>query len=275
MSGRLEVRSPAQFHPRWADGLWPGGAVVAGSVTTAVIVTRPHEARPAPAARVELASYTRPVAGLDLRNARYVRVTGLRDAALQRRINNALIDPLDLSIGELRQVDAETEPPCTRPTVLDSNPVVGVRGKRLLSVRYSLPKKGCFEANFDLPDIVVNIDLRTGKTLRATDVFRPETLTPTGIANLVDRMVARTPADRQDLAKVCFITPPSRKDFDPGGTFATKRAQPPKMSPFFTADGLTVVWSRVGSECPVFSATLPYSESRILLTPQITAELPG
>jgi hypothetical protein len=53
---------------------------------------------------------------------------------------------------------------------------------------------------------VVDIDLRTGKTLTATDVFRPETLTPTGIANLVDRMVARTPADRQDLAKVCFIT---------------------------------------------------------------------
>jgi hypothetical protein len=122
--------------------------------------------------------------------------------------------------------------------------VIGLRGKRLLSVRYSLPKKGRFEANFDLPDIVVNIDLRTGKTLTATDVFRPETLTPTGIANLVDRMVARTPADRQDLAKVCFITPPSRKDFDPGGTFAAKRAQPPKMSPFFTANGLTVVWSR-------------------------------
>jgi hypothetical protein len=75
---------------------------------------------------------TRPVAGLDLRNARYVRVTGLRDAALQRRINNALIDPLDLSIGELRQVDAEAEPPGTRPTVLDSNPVIGLRGKRLL-----------------------------------------------------------------------------------------------------------------------------------------------
>jgi Protein kinase domain len=252
-----------------------GGAVVVGSVTTAVIVTRPHEPKPAPVARVELASYSQPVAGLDLRNSRYVRVTGLRDAALQRRINNALIDPLDLGIGELRQLDAEAKPPCTRPTVLNSNPVIGLRGKRLLSVRYSLPKKGCFIADdFQLPDIVVNVDLRTGRTLTATDVFRPETLTPTGIANLVDRMVAKTPADRQDLAKVCFLAPPSRKDFDPGGTFATKRALPPKMSPFFTANGLTVVWSHVGSECPVFTATLPYSESRALLTPQITAELP-
>jgi hypothetical protein len=61
----------------------------------------------------------------------------------------------------------------------------------------------------------------------------------------------------------------------PAGTFATKRAQLPKMSPYFTANGLTAVWSRVGSECSVCSATLPYSESRALLTPQITAELPG
>jgi hypothetical protein len=146
--------------------------------------------------------------------------------------------------------------------------------KRLLSVRYSLPKQGCFEANFDLPDIVVNIDLRTGKALTATDVFRPETLTSTGIATLVDRVMSRTPAKERDLAQVCFLTPPKRADFDPGGTFLTERPQPPKMSPFFTANGLTVVWSHVGSECSVFSVTLPYSESRDLLTPQITAELP-
>jgi serine/threonine-protein kinase len=251
-----------------------GGAVVAGSVTAAVVLTRHHKPKPTPAARVELASYTRPVAGLDLRSSRYVRVTGLRDAALQRRINDALFGPLDLGIAELRQANAEAVPPCTKPTVLDSKPAIGLRGKRLLSVRYSLPKQGCFDANFDLPDIVVNIDLRTGKALTATDVFRPETLTSTGIATLVDRMMSRTPAKERDLAQVCFLTPPSRADFDPGGTFLTKRPQPPKMSPFFTANGLTVVWSHVGSECSVFSVTLPYSESRDLLTPQITAELP-
>jgi Protein kinase domain len=252
-----------------------GGAVVAGSVTAAVVVTRHHKPKPAPAVRVELAAYTQPVAGLDLRNSRYVRVTGLRDGALQRRINDALFAPLDLSIAELRKADADAVPPCTRPTVLDSKPTIGLRGKRLLSVRYSLPKQGCFLATFDLPDIVVNIDLRTGKALTATDVFRPETLTSSGITTLMDRMMSRTPAKDQDLAKVCFLTPPRRADFDPGGTFLTKRPQPPKMSPFFTTNGLTVVWSHVGSECPVFSVTLPYSESRDLLTPQVTAELPG
>jgi hypothetical protein len=34
------------------------------------------------------------------------------------------------------------------------------------------------------------------------------------------------------------------------------------------------VWSNVGTECPLFTATLPYSEARDLLTPQIIAELP-
>jgi serine/threonine-protein kinase len=250
------------------------GVVVVGSAGTAAIVVSHHKPKPTPAARVELASYTQPVAGLDLRNSRYVRVTGLRDAGLQRRINDALFGPLDLGIAELREANAEAVPPCTKPTVLASKPAIGLRGKRLLSVRYSLPKVGCFDANFELPDIVVNIDLRTGKALTATDVFRPETLTSTGIANLMDRMMSRTPANERLYAQVCFPTPPSRADFDPGGTFLTKQILPPKMSPFFTANGLTVVWSQGGSECPVFSVTLPYSESRNLLTPRIVAELP-
>lgn len=42
-----------------------------------------------------LASYDRHVAGLDLRGARYVRVTGVRDAALQQKINTALLGPLE------------------------------------------------------------------------------------------------------------------------------------------------------------------------------------
>jgi serine/threonine-protein kinase len=250
------------------------GVIVVGSAGTAAIVVSRHKPKPTPAARVELASYTQPVAGLDLRNSRYVRVTGLRDAGLQHRINDALFGPLDLGIAELRQANAEAVPPCTKPTVLASKPAIGLRGKRLLSVRYSLPKVGCFDANFDLPDIVVNIDLRTGKALTATDVFRPETLTSTGIASLVERVMSRTPAKERDFAQVCFLTPPSRADFDPGGTFLTKQILPPKMSPFFTANGLTVVWSQGGSECPVFSVTLPYSESRNLLTPRIVAELP-
>jgi serine/threonine-protein kinase len=250
-----------------------GGAVVVGSVTAAVVVTRHHKPKPVPAARVELVSYTQPVAGLDLRNSRYVRMAGLRDAGLQRRINDALFAPLDMGIGVLRKGDADAAPPCTKPTVLDAKPTIGLRGKRLLSVQYALPKQACFLLDFSLPNVVVNIDLRTGKALTATDVFRPETLTSTGIANLVDRMKAKTPSGDQDLARVCLAAP-RRTDFDPGEPFMTKQPQPPRMSPFFTANGLSMVWSNVGTECPLFTATLPYSEARDLLTPQIIAELP-
>ena len=251
-----------------------GVAVVGGAGTAAVVLTQ-HKPKKAVPIRVELASYTQPVTGMDLRNSRYVRVTGVRDAALQHRINDALLGPLDWGIGVLRQAGANAVPPCTRPTVLDAKPVVGLHGEQLLSVRYSLPKRQCFQLDFPLPDVVVNVDLRTGKALTATDVFRPETLTPRGIAILMDRVKARTPAKDQVFRQVCFSGGLRRADFDPGRPSATKRPPPPRMSPFFTANGMAVVWSAGGSECPVFSVTLPYSESRDLLTPQITAELPG
>lgn len=63
---------------------------------------------------------------------------------------------------------------------------------------------------------MVDIDLSTDKALTAPDAFRPATLTPTGIANSADRMVARTSVDQRDFARVCFSTPSERAGFDPG-----------------------------------------------------------
>ncbi len=251
------------------------GVVVVGGAGAAVVVTRHHKPKPA-VLRIEQVAYTTPVAGLDLRNSRYVRVTGTRDAAVGRRINDALRYPLEWGIREMRAGDAKADPPCTKPSVLSAKPTTGLRGKWLLSVRYSLPKVPCFPLDFNLLENVVNLDLRTGRTLTATDVFRPQTLTPGGITDLVSRMKARTPADQQDLALVCFSTPPERAAFDPGvGGIFSKGGAPPNMVPFFTANGLIVIWTRMGTECPVFTATLPYSEARALLTPKIVAELPS
>jgi serine/threonine-protein kinase len=247
------------------------GVLVVGGAGTAAIVVSRHKPKPKPL-RVELASYSQPVSGLDLRNSRYVRVNGVKDPTVQRRVNAALLGPLDWAVDELRQQTAQANPPCTKPTVLNARPELGLRGPRLITVRYELPKQTCFPLDYELPHVTVTVDVRTGKALTADEVFRPETLTPDGLATLWKRVSPHT--TQPDLTLVCVRPPLLRKDFSPGEPFTTKRPQPPRISPFFTPTGVAMTWSHVGSECPYFSVTVPYTEVRDLLNPKIVAELP-
>jgi predicted Ser/Thr protein kinase len=250
------------------------GAVVVGSAGVAAVVVARHKARPAPAPiRVELASYDRTATGLDLRGARYARVTGVRDAALRRKIDAALVDPLEWAVSELGAMTARTRPPCTKPSVLGARPLVGLTGPHLVSVEYELPKKQCFLADFELPHVVVTVDLRTGEALAASKVFRAGTLTAGGLATLMDRVSAHT--TRQDLQRVCVDPPLRREDFDPGQADETGRPQPPRISAFLKPDGLEMTWSHIGSECPFYAVALPYREVRDLLDPKVAAELPA
>lgn len=200
-------------------------AVVVGSAATAAIVIATHDKPKKPKAtaevlpRVELASCTRPISGLDLRGARYVRVTGARGAAVQRGINDALRGPLEWSIGEMKRWTDQADPPCTKPTVVGARPEIGLRGPRLLSAQPAKPAWG----------------QAPGCTTRA---------------------------------------PMQRKDFYPGEPLATSRPTPPTVSPFFTPQGMAMMWTHTGSECIYFSVTLPYSQSRDLLNPRIAAMLP-
>ena len=253
------------------------GVVVVGSAGTAAIVVSHHKPKkPKPVAvaplRVELASYSRPVSGLDLRNARYAQVTGVPDAAVQRKVNEVLLGPLDWAVEEMRAQTANAQPPCAKPTVLQARPEIGLRGPRLLSVRYELPMTFCFAADYELPRVALNVDLRTGKALTAEEVFRPETLTTSGLATLMKRVRAHW--TNPDFGLVCAHPPLLRKDFSPGEPLTTQRPQPPSISAFLTPKGLEVMWSHAGSECPFYSVTLPYAESRDLLDPRIVAELP-
>jgi hypothetical protein len=249
------------------------GAIVVGGAGTAAIVLTHHKPKKAAVAplRVELASYNRSVTGLDLRGARYVQVSGGKDAALRRRVNDALAAPLGWAVDEMRQQTAEAQPPCTKPTVLGARPEIGLRGPHLVTVRYELPKQFCHPLDFELPHITVTVDLRTGRALTGEEVFASGTLTTSGIDTLMRRVQPHT--TRPDLALVCTrATVPA--DLRPGEPLSTKRPQPPRVSPFLTPQGLAVTWSHVGSECPFYAVTLPYTEARDLLAPRIVAELP-
>ncbi|GAA4616421.1 hypothetical protein GCM10023195_73030 [Actinoallomurus liliacearum] len=251
------------------------GVVVAGSATTAAIVMSRHQPKkPKPvAARIELASYSRSVAGLDLREARYAHVSGVRDATVQRKIDQALFAPLDWGIVLMQKQDAEANPPCTKPTILRSQPKIGINGPHLASVQYALPATYCSPLDYQLPRITVNVDLRTGNVLTADEVFRPETLRQDGLATLLNRVSAHV--TDPDLHTVC-VRPPLRHGdfFQTTALLPGTRPAPPRISPFFTAGGMVVSWSHAGSECPYYAITLPYSEVRDLLNPQIAAELP-
>ena len=247
------------------------GAIVVGGAGTAVLVVSRHKPKPKPL-RVELASYDRPVTGLDLRASRYVRVNGVPDPAVQRRVNAALLGPLDWAAEVLRRQTAQADPPCTKPTAMNARPELGLRGPRLVTVRYELAKQTCFIADYELPHVTVTVDVRTGKELTADQVFRPETLTPAGLATLWKRVSPHT--TQPDLVLVCVRPPLLRKDFSPGAPLTTERPEPPRISPFLTPKGLAMTWSHVGSECPYYSVTVPYNEVRDLLAPKIVAELP-
>jgi hypothetical protein len=249
---------------------------VAGSVTTAAIVlSQPKKTKTAAAApiRVELASYNRPVTGLDLSDARYAHVSGVRDAAVQRKIDQGLFAPLDWAIKEMQTATAQHKPPCTKPTVLRARPEVGMSGPRLASVQYALPITFCAPLDFQMPRVNANVDLRTGKALTADDVFRPETLTSSGLATLLKRVTPHV--TDQGLYQVCVQPPLRREDFYPGAPALSSQPHPARVSAFFTAKGMVISWSHVGSECPYYGITLAYSEVRDLLTPQIAAALPG
>jgi serine/threonine-protein kinase len=249
------------------------GAIVVGGAGAAAIVLTHHKPKKAAVAplRVELASYNRSVTGLDLSGARLVQVSGGKDEALRRRVNDALAAPLEWAVDEMRQMTTRQQPACTKPTVLGAKPEIGLRGPHLVTVRYELPKQFCQPLDFELPHITVTVDLRTGQSLTGDQVFAAGTVTTSGIATLMQRVQPHT--TDPDLALVCTRdTEPA--DFRPGRPFNTKRPQPPRVSPFLTPKGLDVTWSHVGSECPFYSVTLPYSEARDMLAPKIVAELP-
>ena len=107
-------------------------------------------------------------------------MSGVRDAAVQRKIDQALFAPLDWGIDLMQKQDARANPPCTKPTILGSQPKIGINGPRLVVGPVRTAGDVLFPPRLQLPHFNVNIDLRTGNVLTADEVFRPETLLATG-----------------------------------------------------------------------------------------------
>jgi serine/threonine-protein kinase len=247
------------------------GTVVVATAVTAGIVVYQGSREPERPLAVELVAVNEKATDLplEIRNAQYVRVTGLRDAAIERKVNQVLRAPFDQGIVEMRGFTQRT---CTKPTLVTTKARTGLRGPVLVSVAYGDWGQFCVIANGTVPRAVVTVDLRTGKALTADDIYRPTTLTAAGLTTLYARLSGLK------LEKESFeICHPQlkREDFFPRPAEAGAEESPPAVKTLLKPDGLEWVWSIGGSDCSDFRFTAPYAKVRDLLKPELVALLPG
>ncbi|GAA4239259.1 hypothetical protein GCM10022254_58610 [Actinomadura meridiana] len=174
-----------------------GTALVAGGGFAAYHATQsePEERVPPITLQVNTRSLTDPSSGLIVDRAQYVQISGLKDTAVQSRINAALRRPIDQGITDFREHIA-TQPEEFRRSqraLPPSSPLkmklkvttrIGLRGPRLVTVAHLVDNPVNAGGGNDARMNVVTADLTTGKLLTTKDILRPQALTTSGIARL-------------------------------------------------------------------------------------------
>jgi serine/threonine-protein kinase len=257
-----------------------GAAVVAGTGAVAYNAMDQQETprvRPV-AANVSTMNQTYTDVRLVVQNAQYVQISGHRDPAVQKRLNAALRAPLDETLAYLRTTTKEAAAACIQDAQVSTTVRIGLKGPTLLSAVYKVRARYCAPADGEMPGRAVNVNLKTGRVLTADDVFKAETLTPSGLKTLWGRLRsesdANIPPGGQGMwtERGCVSEGPSRSDFFPRKDTPLASAS---ATPVFTAGGFEINWSTGGSECPFDRLTAPYAKVRDLLKPEVAALLPG
>ncbi|WP_433148524.1 serine/threonine-protein kinase [Actinomadura nitritigenes] len=254
-----------------------GAAVVAAAAGGAVYATKDTTKKPPkdhPALTLAAQNETIPGASIKVDGARYATVTGLHDAALQRRINAELRAPLDDLIALAKESRKQVACGST-PTTVTVQTRLGLHGPRLVSVRYFQMSDWCQKADGAPGGEVVTIDLRTGRRLTASDVFRPGTLTATGTATLYSRLVQRDGRPWADCSAGRTWKPGDFQPTPPEGLYRGAPHTPPLLSAFLTPSDFQVAWFNSGSDgCGNLDFGAPYAKVRDLLKPEFAALLP-
>ena len=247
--------------------------VAAGGGTAAYVATGQDEPPVRPVAAVSTLDESTPLPGrppLQLLSAQYVRVSGLRNAALTSRVNAVLRAPIDRRLQALRtQVTASYSDDASRPrcATLQSQALIRYSGPRLVSVMYRFQTRTCSVADEQLEwNDGVNVDLRTGRALTAADIFRD--LGPSGIAAL-NAVMPDIGADQ----RYCLTGGRLRRsDLEPG-------QGPAGVAPvqvFFTRERVEITLVSPNVECSTGAVwPVPYGRIRPMIKPEVAAALPG
>nr|BFE34062.1 hypothetical protein GCM10010200_063130 [Actinomadura rugatobispora] len=246
--------------------------VAAGGGTAAYVAAdRGEEPAVRPVAAVSTLNQSTPLPGrpaLQVQNAQFIRISGLPDADLLRRVNTALRAPLDQAIqGLRRQVTGPVFGEANRPrcATVGSRAAVRYSGPRLVSVLYEFETRTCSVAD-EQPGFkgAVNVDLRTGRALTAADIFRD--LGPNGLAALT-----RVMPDIGDAQRDCL----------PGGRLRRADLEPAQaggapIQVVFTRERAELTLVAPGLACGTFVVwPVPYSGIMNLIKPEVAALLPG
>ncbi|WP_433477557.1 serine/threonine-protein kinase [Spirillospora sp. CA-142024] len=254
-----------------------GTAVVAATAGGAVYAVQDHKSPPpAPVAVVKLVSDNRTLTNpaIQIQNAQYPTVSGLKNPALERRINAELRGPLDRLIAMAKGSKANCQ---GKPIKVGTETRLGLRGPRLVSVRYFMLSDWCQQADGSPGGEVITVDLRTGRRLTAGDVFLPGTLTAGGLARLQTLMKQHPFQQGQRQWTDC--SPDGRfepADFSPRkGGIGGAEYDPPRLSAFFTPGEFQLSYLAAGSDgCGDLDFGASYASVRALLKPEIAAMLP-
>ncbi|MCQ0019548.1 hypothetical protein [Actinomadura madurae] len=252
-----------------------GVAVVAATAGGAVYAVQDRkEPPPRPVAVVRMAADNRTLSNpeIQIQNAQFATVSGLKDAALQRRINAELRGPLDRLIAMSRRIS--TTLGCKgNPVKMRTEARLGLRGPRLVSVRYFQVTDNCLQADGSPGGEVVTVDLRTGRRLTAQDVFTPSTLTAAGVARLQSLVQQRRGRFGRSWSQCSGDGRFELADFSPSNDGT--EPGPPRMNPFFTPAEFQLSYLAGGSDgCGDLDFGGSYASVRSLLKPEIAAMLP-
>lgn len=256
--------------------------VVGALVTGGILVFNRQDDPPAPAA---LTVAIRTDSGRDQAfpityDLQYPQVSGGPDAAVRKRINDALRAPIDKRLKAIRDARAypdwqqqfaeNPETPAARSTAR-----ILLQTPSLLSVRYDhdLDSKVLWHTTWRFPE-TVTVDLDTGKSLGPQDMFRPETLTAAGMKTLTDRIEPHT---KNGFCTLATFPDEGRKATIDASDREPARGHVPGAAAGFTKAGaeFEMLWYDLGCATAAGkeTVTVPYAEIADLLQPKFVTML--
>ncbi|WP_207709749.1 serine/threonine-protein kinase [Actinomadura macrotermitis] len=220
-------------------------------------------------------SFSNPDSGMFATGAQIITVKGLRDTALQARVNQALRKPVDDFLAQERKDWASIKGGSVAPQWRRLNKArsaifkgrAGLAGPRYVSAAYDM-RRWIYAGGGSMGQVrTVTVDLQTGKTLQSTEMFQPAALTPAGVRTFNQRVPLpanmRPTSPNCDYSLVARTAPNTGREIYGADTLATRT--------LLTKQGVEFLFGgNIGGECSAYGWTpMPWAKVGDLLNPEV------